>query len=104
MSAAGAFRSLPRSEPRLRRDSKKDGGLSPGSLAMAGQGNRRRPATPRGLPSSSSGASSSLAASFPGIVVMHYLYGCKNDVLRRLAATFGSEQQLLAYVRWATLG
>ena len=34
---------------------------------------------------------------------MHYLYGSKNDVERRLVATFGSEQQLLAYVRWATL-
>lgn len=34
---------------------------------------------------------------------MHYLYGSKRDVPRRLVATFGSEQQLLAYVRWATL-
>ena len=34
---------------------------------------------------------------------MYYLYGNKKDVLRRLVATFGSEQQLLAYVRWATL-
>jgi hypothetical protein len=34
---------------------------------------------------------------------MHYLYGLKKDGLRRLVATFGSEQQLLAYVRWATL-
>jgi len=34
---------------------------------------------------------------------MHYLYGSKKGVLRRLVATFGSEQQLLAYVRWATL-
>lgn len=34
---------------------------------------------------------------------MHYLYGSKRDVERRLVATFGSEQQLLAYVRWATL-
>ena len=34
---------------------------------------------------------------------MHYLYGSKKDKLRRLVATFGSEQQLLAYVRWATL-
>jgi len=34
---------------------------------------------------------------------MHYLYGFKKDGQRRLAATFGSEQQLLAYVRWATL-
>ena len=34
---------------------------------------------------------------------MHYLYGSKKGVPRRLVATFGSEQQLLAYVRWATL-
>ena len=34
---------------------------------------------------------------------MHYLYGAKKNVPRRLVATFGSEQQLLAYVRWATL-
>jgi hypothetical protein len=34
---------------------------------------------------------------------MHYLYGSKRGVPRRLVATFGSEQQLLAYVRWATL-
>src|SRR6478609_623016 len=34
---------------------------------------------------------------------MHYLYGSKPGVDRRLVATFGSEQQLLAYVRWATL-
>lgn len=34
---------------------------------------------------------------------MHYLYGAKKDVPRRLVATFGSEQQLRAYVRWATL-
>lgn len=34
---------------------------------------------------------------------MHYLYGSKRNVDRRLLATFGSEQQLLAYVRWATL-
>ena len=34
---------------------------------------------------------------------MHYLYGSKKAVPRRLVATFGSEQQLLAYVRWATL-
>lgn len=34
---------------------------------------------------------------------MYYLYGSKKDVPRRLVATFGSEQQLLAYVRWATL-
>ena len=34
---------------------------------------------------------------------MQYLYGTKRGVTRRLVATFGSEQQLLAYVRWATL-
>jgi hypothetical protein len=34
---------------------------------------------------------------------MHYLYGSKPGVLRRLLATFGSEQQLRSYVRWATL-
>jgi len=34
---------------------------------------------------------------------MYYLYGAKKDVPRRLVATFGSEQQMLAYVNWATL-
>jgi hypothetical protein len=34
---------------------------------------------------------------------MHFLYGSKKNVPRRLVATFDSEQQLLAYVRWATL-
>jgi hypothetical protein len=34
---------------------------------------------------------------------MHFLYGSKAGVARRLVATFGSEQQLLAYVSWATL-
>ncbi len=34
---------------------------------------------------------------------MHYLYGSKQSKPRHLIATFGSEQQLLAYVRWATL-
>jgi hypothetical protein len=34
---------------------------------------------------------------------MKYLYGSKPGVTRRLVATFGSQQQLLAYVRWATL-
>jgi hypothetical protein len=34
---------------------------------------------------------------------MHYLYGSKKGGNRRLVATFGSEQQLLAYVNWATL-
>jgi len=34
---------------------------------------------------------------------MYYLYGSKPGVAKKLVATFGSEQQLLAYVRWATL-
>jgi hypothetical protein len=34
---------------------------------------------------------------------MHYLYGSKPGVPRKLVATFGSDQQLLNYVRWATL-
>ena len=34
---------------------------------------------------------------------MHYLYGSKSGVPPRLVATFSSEQQLLTYVRWATL-
>ena len=34
---------------------------------------------------------------------MHYLYATKKQSERKLVATFGSEQQLLAYVRWATL-
>jgi len=34
---------------------------------------------------------------------MYYLYGTKAGTARRLVATFSSEQQLLAYVRWATL-
>lgn len=34
---------------------------------------------------------------------MYYLYGIKGDGPRQLAATFDSEQQMLAYVRWATL-
>ena len=34
---------------------------------------------------------------------MYYLYGRKKDMPQRLVATFGSEQQLLAYVRWATV-
>lgn len=34
---------------------------------------------------------------------MVYLYGTKPGVEKRLVATFDSEQQLLAYVRWATL-
>ena len=35
--------------------------------------------------------------------IMFYLYGLKDNAPRRLVATFGSEQQLRAYVRWATL-
>ena len=35
---------------------------------------------------------------------MHYLYGSKPGVTRRLVATFDSEAQLLAYVGWAMLG
>ena len=34
---------------------------------------------------------------------MHYLYGSKRSVQRRLVATFDSEPQLRAYVGWATL-
>ena len=34
---------------------------------------------------------------------MWNLYGIKGDNDRRIVATFGSEQQLLAYVSWATL-
>lgn len=34
---------------------------------------------------------------------MHYLYGSKRGGTPRLVATFASEPQLLAYVRWATL-
>ncbi len=34
---------------------------------------------------------------------MHYLYGQKKDLPRRLVATFDSQQQLRSYVRWATL-
>jgi hypothetical protein len=34
---------------------------------------------------------------------MHFLYGSKPGVPKKLVATFDSEQQLLAYVRWATL-
>jgi len=34
---------------------------------------------------------------------MVYLYGIKKTGERRLVATFSSEPQLLAYVRWATL-
>jgi hypothetical protein len=34
---------------------------------------------------------------------MHYLYGSKAGSTMRLVATFSSEAQLLAYVRWAML-
>jgi hypothetical protein len=34
---------------------------------------------------------------------MQYLNGSKEGVPKRLVATFGSEQQSLAYVRWTTL-
>ncbi len=34
---------------------------------------------------------------------MRYLYGHKPDKPPKLVATFDSESQLLAYVRWATL-
>jgi hypothetical protein len=34
---------------------------------------------------------------------MRYLYGAKKGIDRKLVATFDSEQQLLSYVRWATL-
>jgi hypothetical protein len=34
---------------------------------------------------------------------MYFLYGAKDGARLKLAATFDSEQQLLAYVHWATL-
>lgn len=34
---------------------------------------------------------------------MYYLYGSKHGTPKALVATFDSEAQLLAYVRWATL-
>jgi hypothetical protein len=36
-------------------------------------------------------------------VTVYYLYGAKPGVDKKLVATFDSQQQLLAYVRWATL-
>jgi hypothetical protein len=36
-------------------------------------------------------------------LTMYYLYGSKPAAAKKLVATFSSEQQLLAYVRWATL-
>lgn len=37
------------------------------------------------------------------ITAMQYLYGSKRGGPNKLVATFDSEPQLLAYVRWATL-
>jgi hypothetical protein len=34
---------------------------------------------------------------------MHYLYGSKTGAPLKLVATFDTEEQLRAYVRWATL-
>ena len=34
---------------------------------------------------------------------MHFLYASKSGIPRKLVATFDSEQQLRAYVGWATL-
>ena len=34
---------------------------------------------------------------------MHYVYGLKPGKPKKLAATFDSEPQMLAYIRWATL-
>jgi hypothetical protein len=34
---------------------------------------------------------------------MYYLYGSKVGAGKKLVATFDSQEQLLAYVRWATL-
>lgn len=34
---------------------------------------------------------------------MHYLYASKTGKPNKLVATFDTEEQLLAYVRWATL-
>ena len=34
---------------------------------------------------------------------MNYLYGAKHGGSRTLVATFDSEEQLLSYVRWATI-
>ncbi|MGE3315267.1 MAG: hypothetical protein AB7O26_09135 [Planctomycetaceae bacterium] len=36
-------------------------------------------------------------------IAMYYLYGSKRGENQRLVATFDSEQQLRAYVGWATL-
>jgi hypothetical protein len=34
---------------------------------------------------------------------MHYLYASKPGIVRKRVATFDSQQQLLAYIGWATL-
>jgi hypothetical protein len=34
---------------------------------------------------------------------MNYLYGSRTEGPQKLVATFDSEEQMLAYVRWATL-
>jgi hypothetical protein len=41
-------------------------------------------------------------AQSKGVKSVYYLYGSQASA-RKLVATFDSEQQLLAYVRWATL-
>jgi hypothetical protein len=38
-----------------------------------------------------------------GGAVMHFLYASKAGTRRELVATFDTEEQLLAYVGWATL-
>ncbi len=35
--------------------------------------------------------------------MMYYLYGSRPGKAMRLVATFGAEEQLLAYVHWATV-
>jgi hypothetical protein len=37
------------------------------------------------------------------VFMMYFLYGSKPRIPLKLVATFGSEQQLRAYVHWATL-
>jgi hypothetical protein len=44
-----------------------------------------------------------LQGLFKRVTKMHYLYGSKPGVARKLVATFGSEPLLLSYVSWATL-
>jgi hypothetical protein len=48
-------------------------------------------------------ASVPFAATINRNRAMYYLYGSKPRVPRKLVATFDSQQQLLSYVRWATL-